>query len=178
MTKSAAALLSSACLILSAPAAAQADSAMSPLPQSFLDCASSFRDGLKRPGETPAAPFDCTSAYFETLPGSDGNTAEMVAAFNQALDVADRYVDEMLAPEITARLAHRHDDGSPALSREFMLRNIIRAARLYGSALCELHFDIFSGGTIRSIVAGSCGVSNRDRLIDDLTRLRDQVSPD
>lgn len=122
--------------------------------------------------------FACTRTYRDGLPGSAGSMLEMNQTAGRAIKAADRYIAEVLEPEINAILHPERKDGELELSRMFMFRNVLRAARLYDEALCDLYYDHFSGGTLRSIVSNNCAVANRDRLIDDLARLHLSIGPE
>ena len=147
------------------------------MPKAFLDCAATFRRALAKPG--PDRAFGCTAAYLQSLPGGSGSTRDMVLASGRAATVADLYVDATLFPEIVEGLEPEPQTDEqrvfPKLSRHFLLRSYIRSARGAGETLCDLYYDYFSKGTIRSILAGSCAVANRDKLIDDLLRFADAI---
>jgi|GEM_PF-4063200 len=145
------------------------------LPKSYRDCAAAFR---RKAGESDSAtPFGCTRAYYESLPGSNGSTYDMGRAAARAAEAGDLYIDSILTPEISQGLEPDPDRaGSRRLTRDFLLRGYLRSARAAGEALCDIYYDYHSEGTIRSVVAGSCAVSNRDRLIGELLTLAAMIT--
>ena len=147
------------------------------VPKSFLDCSNAWRAAAKETEEPEA--FRCTRDHFGTLPGSGGSTYDMSTASARAAEAADLYIDSVLVPEIVAGLSGDEEgDRKPqGITRDFLLRSYVRSARAAGATLCEIQYDYHSGGTIRSVVGGSCAVENRDRLIDDLMRLAFMVGP-
>jgi len=144
-------------------------------PKSFTDCVSAFKTRLEADVARNISLFDCTSRLFESLPESAGSTYDMGMAANRSVEMADLYIDQVLAPDLTVIL-QGEGDGRP-MSRGFMLQAYIRSARDAGESLCELVYDYFSAGSIRSVMAGSCVVANRDRLIDQLIRLQISITP-
>jgi hypothetical protein len=144
------------------------------VPPAFLECVNEYRRTFR---DEPDRSFGCTRAYLDSLPGSDGSTVDMAEASRRAADVGDFYIDNHLGAEIVLGLAP--EEGSEArsssLTREFLLRSYVRSARASGETLCDLYYDFFSEGTIRSVMAGSCAVANRDRLIGELLSLADTI---
>ena len=164
----------------SAPAAAsqqQSAEAQAEIPSAYLQCAQAWRVRLRAIGGGKTAAFGCTGSYLDSLPGSAGSTMEMNEASGNAIAAADRYLAEVLEPEIRDRLTPEAEGLRPSVSRLFMFRNIMRTARLYDEALCELYYDYFSG-TLRSVVSNHCTVANRDKLIDDMERLAYALIPE
>lgn len=159
------------------PALAHAEPAGTVVPPSFLECVNQYR---RERTEESDAEFGCTRAYLDTLPGSGGSTVDMAQAAQKAAEVGDFYIDNLLAPEIVLGLTPEEGSSgrSSGLTRDFLLRSHIRTARNAGETLCELYYDFFSEGTIRSVVAGSCAVANRDRLIGQLLALADTIDED
>lgn len=139
-----------------AAAAQPADGPVTEVPRSFLACVETYRkaDPVER------EPLSCTGDYLDSLPGSEGNTYEMAQAANRAAETADFYIDTMLLPALA-------EDGVQ-LTRHFLYQSFVRAARAAGETRCDIHYDLNSEGTIRSVIAGGCAVRNRDRLIADL----------
>jgi hypothetical protein len=166
--------------LFATPLAAQESRAPEPeivteVARSFLDCAVAYRRSLANPDGDKR--FGCTEAYLQCLPGSGGSTLDMATATARATEVADFYVDNMLFSEIVLGLAPEEgaEGRSSNLTRHFLLQSYVRSARAAGQTLCDLYYDYFSEGTIRSVMAGSCAVANRDKLIDDLLRLADTI---
>ena len=170
-------LLLSVCLALTAaPSWAHQDGADSPaeaeVPAPFMDCVASQRREMRDPDSERE--FDCTRVYFESLPGSEGSTQDMAAAANQAAEAADLYIDSHLLPAIFDSRQPEAEAESPSFARNLLVKSYVRSARAAGETLCDLLYEKHSGGTIRSVIAGSCAIANRDELIQDLLGFDDQ----
>jgi hypothetical protein len=157
-----------------APAEQAGGEAGTVVPPTFLECVNDYR---RAHGEESDSAFGCTRAYLDSLPGSGGSTVDMAEAARKAAEVGDFYIDNLLSPEIVLGLVPEEGPSgrSSGLTRDFLLRSYVRSARNAGETLCDLYYDFFSEGTIRSVIAGTCAVSNRDRLIGELLALADSI---
>lgn len=144
------------------------DAPVTKLPASFTECAEAYARALEG-DETVEARFGCARRHAERHPGSDGSTYEMATASAHATAVANLYIDDRLMPAMEGRL--REDKGTQ-VTAALLLRGFLRARRAADAAECDLYYDAFSGGTIRSVMFGSCAVSNADALIESLLRFQ------
>ena len=171
-------LLLPVCLALNAaPSWAQQagpdSAAEAEVPAPFMDCVAAQRREMRDPESERE--FDCTRVYFESLPGSEGSPQDMAAAANQAAEAADLYIDSHLLPAIFDSRQPEAESGAPSFARNLLVKSYVRSARAAGETLCDLLYERHSGGTIRSVIAGSCAIGNRDELIQNLLGFDDQA---
>jgi len=145
------------------------------IPDSYAECASRFQRASVSEGDPPLPRFDCTWRYFDSL--GPVTTYDFAMAGNRSVAVGDLYIDEMLEPDIARRLVSRTDNDGWAETRRRLLSGFISAARAAGMARCAVVNDINDGGTIRIATGSFCAVENRDKLIDDLLRIREEFLP-
>jgi hypothetical protein len=146
----------------------QIDTAVTAVPQAFADCAAAYAKRLEA-DEAIADRFDCAQKHFERHPGFDGSTYETATAAVHAAAVANLYVDEKLVPALEERLA---GDGPGDMTRTLLLRGFVRSRRASDEAECDLYYDWFSAGTIRSVVGAGCALGNADDLVETLLRFQ------
>jgi hypothetical protein len=146
-----------------------------PVPQSFLDCAARFHEALQ---QSDGARFGCTRALLDSLPGNDGTTIEMNDARITAVDVARRFVEQRLGPEVEGRLREAMAaDGNPERATAATISDVIGDGNRYASSSCSIVYDALISGSIRGIAAGNCQVRHMDGLIENLFRIALEVEP-
>ena len=148
------------------------DTPITAVPKSFVDCASAYARKLAA-DETIEARFDCALRHFRGHPGFDESSYASATAGVHAAGVANLYVDEILVPMLSEQL----QDDPKELTRGFLLRGYVRSQRAAGQSLCDIYYDMFSGGTIRSVMGSGCALGNADRLVEALLRLQATIAP-
>jgi|GEM_PF-6974340 len=159
-----------------AQSSGQAGNDARPIPAAYLACASDYWRALLRDSDA-AGRLNCTAEYLETIPDHAGGTLEMLQARSQAIQVADRYIEDVVVAGLGEQVRTETDSrGDYVMARSRMLDTVVGVARLYDHALCGFVEEAFGAGTYRRVASANCRIRNRDTLIEDLMRARIDIT--
>lgn len=143
-------------------------------PAAYVDCANAFAADLANIDQTERPVFTCGRDLFESAPGSGGTTADMNEAYVAAIDAGATYREMVLEPELIAAMQAASED--QAFDARKRLAEVLAKADEADDILCRLQYDLFGGGTMRTLVAGSCHLARDDQLIGALLTLKQSLT--
>lgn len=91
-------------------------------------------------------------------------------AYVEAIAAGAAYRETVLEPALVEAMK-KAGEGEPFDARQ-RLGEVLAAFDEAGDKLCRLEYDLFAGGTMRTLVAGSCTIENSDDLIGSLIGLQ------
>jgi hypothetical protein len=94
-------------------------------------------------------------------------------AYVMAVAAGDAYRTKVLRPALIALMKDYAEEQKIDVQKR--LDAVLKAADGADRLLCELEYDLFAGGTMRTLVAGGCQVARDDQMMDALIGLQNML---